>query len=65
MVRYLTTLSNQQLSIMIIESLLSDEITSKGSETKLDKILFCSLSNDEAYSYLLKGREIFVNCVLI
>ena len=48
--------------ISIIESLFLESNTSNGSSINLDSKFFCSLSNDETYSYLLRGLEIFVNC---
>ena len=49
--------------IKIIESLFCGISTSMGSLISLVKRFFCSLSKADPYSYLLRGREIFVNCV--
>ena len=49
--------------IKIIWSLFSERRILNGFSTNFVKIVFCSLSKEDAYSYRLNGREIFVNCV--
>ena len=61
-----TTPTKMEKTVAIITaSIFLGRSASIGFSTSFVKIFFCSLSNEEAYSYLPRGLEIFVNCELI